>query len=224
MTTKERNWFQTEMYYLAVMDCDDEIENILGDNRHGHIEVKATMTANEDHLPYEKQGMVSVDTFLVAVFVVMLVMNWRSWSSFTEKFDTCNSPHVFCIVAMCFQMAAILLDLQYHVLYARKGEDHILLDIFSTVFGMVSECIMTTLLLFLANGWYTRFQKYDLDEGMEIYAPLMMLIILVHVMFGIFSFLDRDAYHKYHDFHGWVGFGLIAIKFILIGIYFYFYS
>ena len=68
-------------------------------------------------------------------------------------------------------MAAILLDLQYHVLYARKGEDHILLDIFSTVFGMVSECIMTTLLLFLANGWYTRFQKYDL-EIVEVEAPV----------------------------------------------------
>jgi len=89
---------------------------------------------------------------------------------------------------------------------------------------MISECIMTTLVLMLANGWMTRFINYDFDNGMESYAPLVLLVIMVHILFGAISFVDRDAYHKFHDFQGFLGFGLIIVKFILVGFYFYFYS
>ena len=41
------------MYYMAIMDCDDEIYKILGQNKYGRIEVKATMTADENHISYE---------------------------------------------------------------------------------------------------------------------------------------------------------------------------
>jgi len=121
-------------------------------------------------------------------------------------------------------MIGIFLDLNYHVLYAKDGEDYVVLDVFSTLFLMVSECMMTTLLLMLANGWMTRFGTYDIEDGMETYAPLMAFVVLVHVMFGALAFIDKDKDHKYHDFQGWVGFGLIAVKFIITGIYLYFYS
>jgi hypothetical protein len=96
-------------------------------------------------------------------------------------------------------------------------------DVVGTILDMLSECVMTLLFLMMANGWMTRFKNYDLDDGMEVYAPLFMLVIMVHVMFGALSFVDQDAYHKYHDFHGWVGYGLIVAKFILCGVFFYFY-
>ncbi len=32
------------MYYLAVMDCDDEVHKVLGENRYGRVEVNAEMT------------------------------------------------------------------------------------------------------------------------------------------------------------------------------------
>ena len=39
----ERNWFRPVMYYMAVMDCDDEIHNILGANKYGRIEIEAIL-------------------------------------------------------------------------------------------------------------------------------------------------------------------------------------
>jgi hypothetical protein len=44
--------------------------------------------------------------------------------------------------------------------------------------------------LMLANGWYTRFKTYDLDDGMETYAPLFLLVVMLHVVFGALSFID----------------------------------
>ena len=89
---------------------------------------------------------------------------------------------------------------------------------------MLSECVMTLLVLMLANGWYSRFNRYDIDDGLEIYAPLFMLIVMIHIMFGALGYIDQDAHHKYHDYHGWVGYCLIVAKFIIVGAMFYFYS
>mmetsp|Transcript_17692 Transcript_17692/g.29915 ORF Transcript_17692/g.29915 Transcript_17692/m.29915 type:complete len:113 (+) Transcript_17692:823-1161(+) len=100
----------------------------------------------------------------------------------------------------------------------------VLCDVFSTVIDMLSECTMTLLLLMLANGWMTQYIKFDFDDSLEVYAPLFMLVLMVHVMFGALTFLDQDAYHKYHDFHGWVGICYIVIKLILVGIFGYFYT
>ena len=54
VTMTERNWLGPTMYYMAVMDCDDEVHGVLGKNRYGRVEVTATMTAGEDHFSYEK--------------------------------------------------------------------------------------------------------------------------------------------------------------------------
>jgi len=82
---------------------------------------------------------------------------------------------------------------------------------------------MTLLVLMLANGWLTKFKKFDFDDGLEIYGPLWILVLVVHIMFAAFSFIDQDAYHKYHDFHGWPGYLLICAKLILVLVFFYFY-
>ena len=108
--------------------------------------------------------------------------------------------------------------------YSYDGEGMIVFDVFGTIFDLLSECTMTLVVLMLANGWYTRFKTYDFDDGMETYAPLFLLTIMMHVLFGALSYIDQDAQHKYHDFQGWVGYILICTKLTLIAVFFYFYS
>ena len=64
------------------------------------------------------------------------------------------------------------------------------LDVFSTIFDMISECVMTLLVLMLVNGWFTKYQKFDLDDGLEIYGPLWILVLVIHIVFAAFSFID----------------------------------
>ena len=125
---------------------------------------------------------------------------------------------------MAFQVVSVAIELQSNILFSRSGEEYIVLDIFATIFSMVNECTMILLLMMMANGWMTKWTKYEFDDGIEIWAPLFLLVVMVHICFGALSFIDGDAYHKYHDFQGWAGFGLLISKFVLVGIYFYFYS
>ena len=84
--------------------------------------------------------------------------------------------------------------------------------------------LMILLLMMIANGWMTSWVKYDFDGGFETYAPLMIFIVAVHMVFAALGIVDRDAHHKFHDFSGWLGYSLVIFKFLLIGVYYYFYS
>jgi hypothetical protein len=81
-------------------------------------------------------------------------------------------------------------DLAHSIKYSYNGEGMIVFDVIGTILDMLSECTMTLLVLMLANGWMTTYMKYDIDDGLECYAPLFMLVIMVHVMCGAMSFID----------------------------------
>ena len=68
-----------------------------------------------------------------------------------------------CIIAMWLQCAGIVCDLAHMISYASDGEGMAIFDVFGTIFDMLSECTMTLLLFMLANGWMTRFLKFDFD-------------------------------------------------------------
>jgi hypothetical protein len=91
---------------------------------------------------------------------------------------------------MGLQAFAISCQLLHWVNYASDGKGLIVLDVFGTIFDLLSECVMSMVVLMLANGWYTRFKTYDLDDGMETYAPLFLLVVMLHVVFGALSFID----------------------------------
>lgn len=92
------------------------------------------------------------------------------------------------------------------------------------VFDMISECVMTMLILMLTNGWMTKFSKIDMDDGLEIYLPVFFIVVMIHIALGAFTYLEPDAHHRYNDFEGILGYLLIALKFLLCGVQFYYYS
>ena len=96
-------------------------------------------------------------------------------------------------------------------------------DVLCSMLAMVNECMMILLFMMMANGWMTVWIDYDTDETVEVYLPLFLLIVMAHLCFACLAFIDRNAYHKYHDFQGSIGVALVITKFILIAVYYYFY-
>ena len=82
------------------------------------------------------------------------------------------------------------MDICHWWYYSNDGEGVVVLDVFSLTFDMMSECTMTLLVLMLANGWMTNFVRFDFDDGLEVYAPLYMVVIMVHVMLGALTYID----------------------------------
>ena len=54
VTLTERNWYRPVLYYVAVMDCGDEINQLVGDTYLGKVEVRVELKADDDQLSYEQ--------------------------------------------------------------------------------------------------------------------------------------------------------------------------
>lgn len=100
------------MYYVAVMDCEAESHALLGDD-YGKIEVWTHMRDwNDNEFSYEKQGIISIDVLLLITYIAVFALNYKSWNDFQRRHDMWNTPHIYCIGAMAFQLVSIIIDLQ----------------------------------------------------------------------------------------------------------------
>lgn len=100
------------------------------------------------------------------------------------------------------QMTSQLLLTLHLWMYSHDGEGNMVMDILSKVAQAFVEMSMTMLLFSLASGWTVTYQEIDFDENMEIYVPIMALVVMVHVLVSALTFIDVDSQHKYHDFAG----------------------
>jgi len=201
LTRTDRNWFHPVMYYIAVFDCEDDVEKVLGSNLYSSLKLELEMLANEDHFSYEKQGTILINLILLMIFIVLIVNNFRSFNKFWTLYDTSDSPLIYCLAALGLQFLGIVFTLIHEFRYRANGRGYFALDVLSTILDQLSECVMTLLVMMLANGWMTRFQKYDGDN--DLYIALGFFSLFLHVLMGTLTYVDQDAHHKYHDFHGW---------------------
>ena len=111
-------------------------------------------------------------------------------------------PNTYCLIALTFQLISLMTDLVYWQKYSINGESVVLLDYSTTIFEMASESIMTILLLMIASGWMIKDSKLDARMD-KYYIPFSLVVIAVHLCIGCLTFIDQDAYHKFHDFNGW---------------------
>jgi hypothetical protein len=88
------------MYYMAVMDCDDDVYGVLGENKYGRFEVITELTQDKDQFSYEKAGTITVDTFLLVVFMALFALNCKGQGKFIDEHSSRNSPHLYCLIAM----------------------------------------------------------------------------------------------------------------------------
>lgn len=130
---------------------------------------------------------------------------------------------MYCLVTIILQSVALLCDLAHQVKFSEDGRGLMFLEVMGTILDMVSESIMTLLVLMLANGWMTGFVKNDYDDYLDVWAPIMMVVMLVHVLSGGLTYVDQDAHHKYHDFHGWQGYFLVGSKLLIAGAHLWLY-
>lgn len=127
------------------------------------------------------------------------------------------APHPIIVFAFLFQVSSIWLELIHLWSYADNGSGIVIADVFSRVCHGISEVTMSILLICMASGWKLRFQDIDMDEGMDSWIPVTVLVLTVHIILCLLTFVDDDASHKYHDFagvQGWLLFGLKVLLFL----------
>lgn len=106
-------------------------------------------------------------------------------------------------------------------MYSSNGQGIPFFDIMSLICQMLSEITFSSLLMMMAYGWTITFQDLDIDNNLDIYLPVGSVVIVVHLTLAAFTYIDFDAYHKYHDYAGVQGWVLIFLKIGLFAYYLY---
>lgn len=99
-TNTERNWFHPEMYFLAVMDCHDEIFKTVGNNPFGRVSINADLRDDDNEFSYEDQGLLEADRFLFLVYLGLLVFYCKDRIKENHEFENLHTPHWYAIVGM----------------------------------------------------------------------------------------------------------------------------
>lgn len=223
ITHEEKNHDSPQMFFLAVMDCDDEIHKTVGTDPLGKVKVVADITDGVNEFSYEDQGVLMIDQVLFTIYSILFLIYIWDYFKKGSQFTNIHQPHSYVILAMAQQMIGITFSLIHNTAYAKDGEGYELLDVFSQANDIFSETTMSILILMLANGWYTVWHTYDSDD-FDQYGLQITLLFVMQFSNSSFTFIDRDAYHKYHDFGGNCGITILITKAILLGCFFYFHS
>ena len=88
---------------------------------------------------------------------------------------------------------------------------------------MVAEIGIESLFMLFAYGWTMSFQDIDWDNNLEFYVPVGSMMIAVHLVLAAMTYIDFDAYHKYHDYSGIQGLFLLGLRIVMFAYYIYCY-
>jgi hypothetical protein len=125
------------------------------------------------------------------------------------------------ILALFFQLANLFWKVIHLLMYSSNGQGIPFFDIVSLISQMMSEITFSSLLMMIAYGWTINFKELDIDNNLDIYLPIGAVVLVIHLTLAAMTYVDVDAYHKYHDYAGVQGWVLIFLKLGLFGYYYY---
>merc|ERR1711959_51269 len=96
--------------------------------------------------------------------------------------------------------------------YAYDGTGLKALDVLCEICGMLSQILLTSLMILLALG-YTLLSS-DLGE-LDIVIPVVMMIAIIHCLLVGFSKIRDDAAFKFHENEGAFGVIICVFRFLL---------
>ena len=87
-------------------------------------------------------------------------------------------------------------------IYSSNGRGFAGFDILGLIGFMISEIGVSSLFMLFAYGWTLSFQEIDWDNNLEFYLPVCSIVVALHLVLAAMTYIDVDAYHKYHDYSG----------------------
>lgn len=72
--------------------------------------------------------------------------------------------------------------------------------------------------MLIAFGWTLTYPNIPEKETIIIFT---VMNIIMHIFVAGLTILDKDEYHKFHDYSGVQGLVLVCLRFILFGIFVY---
>lgn len=115
--------------------------------------------------------------------------------------------------ATTLQWAALAFHAVHLWAYVKNGFGIDALDLLAEILFMMSQVVVATLLIAIAQGYTLKHSKTD---ELTFFKPIVAMVTVLHVVLVGFGKLQGEASEKYHENEGAVGWVLLAVRLLLL--------
>ena len=186
------------------MDCEHNLHQKVKVMPKIEIDIDLTQVMGDTiyQFSYEDQGSLGLHTFLLFIYSAIFGLTIWSYYNFNKVNDRYDSPHFVMLLALFCHMSGIFFEVLHLWMYSYNGKGIPVFDIFYLIGTIMSEIILSILLMMMAHGWTIVYQDLDFDNNVEFYLPVGAITVAIHMVLAAMTYVDVDAHHKFHDYAG----------------------
>ena len=100
-----------------------------------------------------------INVFVLVIFIVLFGKSLSKCMSELRRGENLDTPLFLLVVALMSEVNQILLDSIHLFVYSLDGYGIFLCDALSNIFSMISQFLITFLILLVAHGWTITYDK-----------------------------------------------------------------
>ena len=208
--------YQTRLYYFFLSD----VEGVFGDKTYPkskRIEIDFTMKdVDGSHTSQEERGMLTVHLFVGVFFAIFTIINLLNYLKLYKKDGENNYPLILLNTACCIEFLALLSESLHLLLQEWTGSRYFVPNLFNSLFSIISQLIVSSLLVLIASGWTINYSHFE-DTELLVFTCIMAGFF--HITFAVLGQAFNDDPFNSHDYEHWAGVILIIFKVMLFGAF-----
>lgn len=198
---------ETTVVYIVITDCLGATHQT--DPSLPLIEVDVHILNHGSELSHEDHGLIYLYPLLFIIYLVFLGKQvWDLGKDALNKVevDAAKVGLIFAIYTEFLYIGCQTVDI---FIYAYNGSGFYLLDLSGTFFQMTAQVVIVGLFIMIAYGW--KVTDVDIAENNTL-VIIGGVVCVMQSGASFLTFIDDGAHHKYHDYGGFQGLLLIAIR------------
>lgn len=205
---------RAHVWYFAVSTCDGEMENATTRVRwEGRM-----LQPDKSELSVELQGMLTFHLVYLIVFLLCLGKYYQLCKDFVRSAESLHPVIWVMSIALLLQLLGEFMRAWYLWGLSSNGLGTKAFDVLAEIFFMLSQVMLTSLLILIGLG-YTLVQSKIGD--LDLMIPMVFMIAVIHIMLVGFGKIKDDASYKWHENEGAVGWILLLLRVALYAWFFW---
>jgi hypothetical protein len=201
------------VWYFTFSDCNDELKE------KAKIKYELTiLNSDGSHLSVEHSGLPKIYNILMLFFFIFFSANiYKLYKVFTQQ-DAIETTLLMVNSAVLLQFLGLLFETLHLNAFAANGKGFATLDFLSQASNLLSQLILISLLILIAEGWTIKFKQFP---NPEMYMPVIAFIAFIHFLAIGLGRITDDSHYKFSDYEGFAGMSIVLMRMGLFGWFIY---
>lgn len=185
------------IWFFMLADCERQ----MGGTSRVRIEL-SIKSGDESELPVEMKGMKRIYYIVCLLFTLLLGRNmFKLYRHFNEE-EEIEAVLVMLNIAVVCQFISMVCYILHISAYESNGRGVGAFEFFGSAGNFISDFIMISLLLLIAQGWSITFRDFP---SPEVYISVMIILGFLNFVLSAIEISLSDAYYLFSNFEGVLG-------------------